>query len=445
MLTLSTTKAAPGMTLALPVMHPDIPGYVLLRPGCVLDAMEIARMAEIGVRRIAIEYPPTRFLLRYASVQLINDQSTVAQRIAAEMDRMSSDLHATFDLQVYADGVRLLVQRLVDDPAAALFMHDIIDARSPLASHAFNVGFLSLLMGLKLDGYLVSHRGAGGRLSRRRAMNIESLGIGALLHDIGLTRVPREEAARLQASHGVTPEGAIDPMWRRHVETGFDMVKGRVPATSSAVVLHHHQRLDGSGFPERVRGFGPPTALRGEEIHTFARIVAVADDFDRLRNPPEAKSVPTVRALHQTLDLVRAGKLDPIVFKALLAVTPAFAPGSVVTLSDRRRCVVTGWDPIHPCSPTVCVLPRSLDEALCHERHAHPARLDEGDVLGEPIDLAERRDLRVAEIDGDNVSGDFFEARRDSEFDLRLQFSTPLGEGWDAIAEATLAAGGKLG
>ncbi len=445
MLTLPTFKAAPGMTLALPVIHPDIPGYVLLRPGCVLDGVEIARMNELGVRRIAIEYPPTRFLLRYASVQLMNDQSTVAQRIAGEMDKMASDLHATFDLQVYVDGVRMLIQRLVDDPAAALFMHDIIDARAPLASHAFNVGFLSLLMGLKLDGYLVSHRGAGGRISRRRAMNIESLGIGALLHDIGLTRVPREEAERLQAAHGVTPEGEIDPAWRRHVELGFDMVKGRVPATSSAVVLHHHQRLDGSGFPERVRGFGPPTALRGEEIHTFARIVAVADEFDRLRNPPGGKGVPTVRALRGTLDLVRAGKLDPVVFKALLAVTPAFAPGSVVTLSDNRRCVVTGWEPTRPCSPTVCVLPRSLDEALGHERGGSAASMGDGEVLGEPIDLSERRDLRVVSIDGEDVAGDYFEARRESEFDLRLQFTTPLGEGWEAIAEATLAAGGKLG
>jgi HD-GYP domain-containing protein (c-di-GMP phosphodiesterase class II) len=376
----------------------------------------------------------------------------VAERVAGEIDRLSSDAHATFDLQVYVDGIRLLVQRLVDDPAAALFMNDIIDARARLASHAFNVGYLSLLMGLKLDGYLVSNRGAGGRLSRRRAMNIESLGIGALLHDIGLTRLPKDTADRLQRTNGLGEFGEVEPGWRKHVEVGFEMVKGRVPATASATVLHHHQRLDGSGFPERVRGFGPPSALRGEEIHTFARIVAVADEFDRLRNPPGGRSVPTVRALNGTLELVRAGKLDPVVFKALLAVTPAYAPGTIVTLSDGRRCVVTGWDPTRPCSPTVCALPASLDEAL-EEHTGRPGHrggrlasaLTEGEVLGEPVDLSERRDLRVASVEGEDVTGDYFEARRDSEFDLRLQFSTPLGEGWEAIAEATYAAGGKLG
>ena len=77
-----------------------------------------------------------------------------------------------------------------------------------------------------------------------------------------------------------------DEQWRKHVLVGFALVKGRLPATASAAVLHHHQRMDGSGFPERQRGFGPPTALRGEEIHIFSRIVAMADVFDRFRNPP---------------------------------------------------------------------------------------------------------------------------------------------------------------
>ena len=68
-------------------------------------------------------------------------------------------------------------------------------------------------------------------------------------------------------------------------------------------------------------------------------------------------TAPTVRALRLTLEQVRAGRLDPVVFNALLAVVPAFAPGSIVTISDGRRCVVTGWDPVRPCSPMVSVLP----------------------------------------------------------------------------------------
>ncbi len=449
MLTLPTSKAAPGMTLAMPVLHPQKPGYVLLKPGCVLDAKSVARVRELGVRRIAIEYPPTAFLMRYASVNLVNQQSAVAERVVKEMDRMSGGLHVDFDMQTYVDGVRTLIQHLVDEPAAALFMNDLVEPRtgggggSATASHAFNVGLLSLLMGLKLDGYLVTNR---TRMTTRRQMNIESLGLGAMLHDIGITRLPQAVGDRFERTRDEE-----DEQWRKHVLVGFGLVKGRLPATASAAVLHHHQRMDGSGFPTRARGFGPPTALRGEEIHIFARIVGMADCFDRYRNPPglcedlgkmQGGTIPTVRALKQTLEQVRAGKLDPVVFKALLAVVPAFPPGSIVRLSDGRTCVVTGWNPAQPCSPTVSVLPKSLEEAIAS---ATPAILKGEDPLGEEIDLADRRELRIISIDGHDVTTDRFEPATASEFDLRMSYPTPIGEGWDQIMEQTVASGGKVG
>jgi HD-GYP domain-containing protein (c-di-GMP phosphodiesterase class II) len=440
------SKAAPGMTLALTVLHPEKPGHILLKPGWVLDEKSIERLRELGVRRIGIEFPPTAFLKRYTSLALVNEQSRVAARVAEEVDRMSTGLHAEFEMQPFVDGVRHLIECLVDEPAAALFMNDIVEPRppnNPIAAHAFNVGLLSLLMGLKLDGYLVAHR---TRITQRRQMNIEGLGLGAMLHDVGLTRLPREVAERFERTRDEN-----DEEWRKHVLVGFTMVKGKLPATASATVLHHHQRMDGSGFPARTRGFGPPTALRGEEIHVFARIVALADVFDRLRNPPGHSEhigkllggpVPTVRALRQTLGLVRQGKLDSVVFKALLAVVPAFPPGSIVTLSDGRKAVVTGWDPTQPCSPMVSVLPISLDESL-DEMVA--AVLDEFVPLGEELDLKDRRDLRIAKIDGHDVTGDLFEPVRPADFDLRLTFPTPIGEGWESIVEQTITTGGKIG
>lgn len=462
MLTLLMSRAAAGMTLAMPVLHPEKPGHVLLRPGCVLDEVSIGRLRELGVRRIAIDFPPTAFLMRYASATLLNAQSRVADRIAQEIDAASAGLHADFELGAYVDGVRTLIQHLVDEPAAALFMNDIVESRASVASHAFNVGLLSLLMGLKLDGYLVTSK---PRISGRRQMNIESLGLGAMLHDVGVTRLPQNIADRFERTRDEK-----DEQWRKHVLVGFALVKGRLPATASAAVLHHHQRMDGSGFPARARGFGPPTALRGEEIHIFARIVGMADVFDRFRNPPTSSCflipatrgadaprgprnigqlhggpVPTVRALRLTLEQVRAGRLDAMVFKSLLAVVPAFPPGSAVTLSDGRVCVVTGWDSTQPCSPTVSVLPRSLEEALaeCDGSGSVPVR--DAEPLGEEIDLADRRDLRIASIDGLDVRADLFEPLSASEFDLRLAHGAPIGDGWDHIMEQTLAAGGRLG
>jgi HD-GYP domain-containing protein (c-di-GMP phosphodiesterase class II) len=437
MLRLTIQRAAPGMVVSMPVMHPQIPGHVLLKPGAELDDVAITRLRELGVRQLIIDYPPTAFLMRYASPGLALEQARLAQTVGAGIDALTRDLHAPFEFTAYLDGVRSLIQKLVDDPAAAIFLHDIVDPRSPIARHSFNVGFLSLLMGLRLDGYLIASR---ARISPRRAGNIESLGLGALLHDVGMLRLSPEVLSRWE-----TDRNEDDPSYQKHVGLGFQFVRGKVAPTAAAAILHHHQRLDGSGFPKKQRGFGPPTALRGSEIHIFARIIGVADVFDRSRQPetPDGDPVPTVRALNRTLRLVRAGKLDPVVFKALLSVVPAFAPGSIVTLSDTRRCIVTAWEPSSPCRPTVCPISPEAERALRDGGERLRAACEIS--LGECIDLREHASLRVAHADGRDVSEDLFDPAFPGEFDLRLMYPGPLSEMFALVAPPPLPPATLLG
>lgn len=435
MLRLFIHRAAPGMVLAMPVMHPEIPGHVLLKPGAELDTIAIQRLVELHVRQIVIEFPPTAFLMRYCSPSIMLEQARLAGVIGKEIDKAASGLHADFDFAAYLNGVRSLIQSLVDDPAAAVFLHDVIDSRSPIASHSFNVGFLSLLMGLRLDGYLVANR---ARITAKRSANIENLGLGGLLHDVGMLRLSPEIFRRW-----IDTGDETDPAWQKHVALGFQFVRGNVPPTAAAAVLHHHQRLDGSGFPKKMRGYGPPTALYGAEIHVFARVIAVADVFDRFKHPMACTKdsvplVPTVRALKQTLEMVRSRKLDLIVFKSLLSVVPAFAPGSIVTLSDSRRCIVTGWEPALPCSPLLQEISGESEELL----RAGGDRLRRAKELplGEVIDLAERKDLWIVEAEGQPVTDDLFEPLYPGEFDLRLQYPSPLSEGWESITPELMAA-----
>lgn len=430
MLRLSLHRAAPGMVVCMPVMHPQIPGHVLLKPGAELDSQAITRLGELGVRQVFIEYPPTSFLMRYASAAVMQEQTRLADTVGRQIDSISRGLHAAFEFTSYLDGVRGLIQKLVDDPAAAVFLHDVIDPRSPIASHSFNVGFLSLLMGLRLDGYLVANR---PRISAKRAANIENLGVGGLLHDIGMLRLTPDALRRWDSTHDES-----DPYWQKHVTLGYQFVRGKIAPTAAAGVLHHHQRMDGSGFPKRARSYGPPSALSGREIHIFARIIAVADVFDRFRCvEPDGRRVPTVRALKKTMELVRSGKLDAVVFKSLLSVVPAFAPGSLVTLSNGRRCVVAAWEPSRPCSPMVCMLSPEAEEAL---RVGGERLMRSGDVpLGEPIDLQERRELCIVRAEGHDVAQDLFEPAFAGEFDLRLQYPNPMVDGWETLSAEAMA------
>lgn len=419
MLRLPIDQAVPGMVLALPVLHPAKPDHTLLKPGAALDQPGINRMRDMHVRRIWIRYPPTDFLLQYASPKIVAEHGEMACRLSECFDTVAGEAHAQLEFGNYVDAVRSFAQAILDEPNAAIFLGDILDVSSPIIAHSTNVCYLSLLMALKLDGYLISERPWAGP---KRAQNVESLGVGAMLHDVGMLRLPAEVVEQFERS-----QDESDPLWQRHAALGFDAVRGKVSPTAASAVLHHHQRMDGSGFPRRPRAMGPPRALAGSEIHIFARIIATADVFDRFRNPPCSvrhgsvehcpPKAPTVRALRKVLDMTRAGKLDPVVCKALMAVVPAFAPGSLIELSDGETCIVTGWDPLQPCRPTVNIVPDPKDFLRIR------TPLEDPPELGPQIDLRKRRDIAIATAEGHHVAHDVFEAREPTEFDLRFQFA----------------------
>jgi len=191
------------------------------------------------------------------------------------------------------------------------------------------------------------------------------------------------------------------------VHIGYELVHGHVGPAAAAAVLHHHQAWDGSGFPRRISLDGVSRPVGGDRIHVFARIVAGADLFDRVRHAGGVE-IPTVRALRLIRDRHVGSRLDPMIFKALLAVVPAYAPGSIVRLSDGQRAVVTEWFPDDPCRPTV------------HAGEDIDAGFTGADPRLTRVALREHPSLSIVQADGHDVSRDNFHARTPGEFDLLL-------------------------
>jgi HD-GYP domain-containing protein (c-di-GMP phosphodiesterase class II) len=222
-----------------------------------------------------------------------------------------------------------------------------------------------------------------------------------MLHDTGMLQLAPNILAKFHADGNVD-----DPDVRRHVVLGFELLRGGIPATAAGVALHHHQNYDGSGYP-RIRGSdGQSRPLSGERIHIFSRVVAVADRFDRLRRTrpgAEVPDLPNVAALRSMLDLARDAKIDPMVFRALLAVAPAYAPGSIVGLSDGRRAVIDRYDPIDPCRP------------VCRVMSASGRRIDEA-KLGDEVNLRHEPGLSIVNVDGVDVGSCNFYPRHPTEF-----------------------------
>jgi len=383
------------MVLAMPVSHPKSRGQVLLKQSFEVDESALRRLRQLGVRDIWIRYPNLEFINTYINPHIFDCQARMHGQIALAFDIAATGNCAKLDYGEYKDTVRSLLDKLIDDPKAAIFVQEMASADDSLLRHSSTVCMISVLMGMKMGGYLVKQR---RRLSPEKATDVVNLGVGAMLHDIGVLALDPDVIDRW---HETGDED--DPEYRAHVVKGYEMVRGKVDPTAAATVLHHHQRYDGSGFPQR-RGYdGKLGGLKGEKIHVFARIVSAANIFDRLRHPLDGTgSVPTVRALNMLRHEPYRHWLDPMAYKALLAVAPPYPPGTLVKLSDGRLAVVTDFSSANPCRPRMRTIVDLASES--------------GE--GENIDLRLRTELEVASSEGEDVLEDNFYPERPGELDI---------------------------
>ena len=394
------------MELGMPVFHPSIPGHVLLRPGFVLDKSTLTRLNELHVGPIWIKYPALEEIARFINVEVTMEHAQLSSLIGRTLDKLADPLFSELDFRVYADAVKGMLGKLRACNESALLINELVGCESPLAMHSSTVCFISLLMGLKLGEYIVEQR---PKVSPKYAKGVENLGVAALFHDMGMLKLAPEVVEAWKKTGDES-----DPRYQRHCAIGYELLRGKVEPTTAATVLQHHQRYDGQGWPKIKETNGVMAGLSGEGIHVFARILAVADLYDTLRNPPKGEwredaRVPIVAVLRQMLELARKRVIDPIAYKALLSVVPAFTPGTIVRLNNGQQAVVIDFDPMHPCRPRV--------------RHIRYVGIDcpiDPENLRETYDLRERLDLAIVAAEGHAVKNDTFEAADEHEFDLRV-------------------------
>jgi response regulator RpfG family c-di-GMP phosphodiesterase len=227
------------------------------------------------------------------------DSTLNAFRLARERDRYRRHLerkvhHKTQQLRrTYLSAIDSLVRTL--------------EARDAYTSgHSARVRRYSLLLAKALD------------LGRREQ---HQLSLAAKLHDIGKVGIPEEilnkpgrlttEEYRLVCEHPVIGERILSPVVRDPVVL--------------AAIRHHHERPDGSGYPD---------GLKGAHLPLLARIIAIADSFDALTsNRAYRNALPEDEAI----EIIRAGagsQFDPEFVRAFLAVSRAKPLFARLRLSD---------------------------------------------------------------------------------------------------------------
>jgi HD domain len=255
--------------------------------------------------------------LMWGVLQLTRHESTLPRRIQLES---SVPLLLASDLGYAALGLVIAALWTVMGPfAAALVLVPLFVARWAMGQfaeqqRAYAATMAALCQAVETkDFYTRGHservsRGSGmiARQIGMRADRAEAIKYAGMLHDVGKLGVPTKV---LQKTGPLTEEefAAI----QLHPMRGLEIVR-EIGFLNEALagIMHHHEKIDGTGYP---MGFA------GDEIPEFARIIAVADAFDSMTS---TRSYRAARRMSEAIDELRKGagtQFDPALVEAFIA------------------------------------------------------------------------------------------------------------------------------
>jgi cyclic di-GMP phosphodiesterase len=222
--------------------------------------------------------------------------------------------------------------------------------------------FLSLTRTKELDNYLCLHSIAVCALmimlGRHMGMDHEtliSLGLAGLLHDIGNIGVPSE----LTDKPGKLTEKEYNIV-KTHPRWGWETLQAhRLDNIVLDVCLHHHERMDGKGYPDR-----PPL----DSLSLFARMAAICDTYDALISDRyHRKGIPPANAIRE-MTKWQESQFDKAVFHAFVKTMGIYPFGTLVKLNSGRVAIVEEQSNKSVAEPIVRVFfSTKMDEPLFQE------------------------------------------------------------------------------
>jgi HD-GYP domain-containing protein (c-di-GMP phosphodiesterase class II) len=340
---LTPVSRAAGLRVArdLPKMPGGLP---LLARGATVSDRYVRALVGHGIRRVWVE---DELSAGIDPPELLPEpERATAEAAVRRVHEAARAAHAS-SRALPADALRELssvTAELVALAAAAagttVGLTDIAPAERWTHRHPVNRAAVGLLLATELFGRHGWIDATGARQFERAGERLALLGLGLLLADVGNVAVPPEILNR--------PGPPSDAEWaliRRHPEAGVALLPPRSTSPRIAdVVSDHHERAGGTGYP---RG------LRGEDIHQFAAIAAVADVFAAMTAERPYRPALPPRAGFDAVVQGAGTAFDSEVVSVFRHVVAPHPPGTEVVLADGRAGVVTAVDARTPSVPVV--------------------------------------------------------------------------------------------
>lgn len=203
----------------------------------------------------------------------------------------------------------------------------------------------------QMDSYATEHAVATAALiiafGRQQGLSepeLEKLALGALVKDIGHAALD----AKLIAKPGSLSRAEYSVM-QSHVEEGLAVLQAttRLPELSVAVLLEHHERFDGTGYPYN---------MVGESISAAGRMAAIVDSYDAMTSQrPYRPAISPSMALAQLYD-ERGNQFDPALVAAFVRTVGIYPVGTLVQLESGHLAVVDEIHDENTLTPVVRVI-----------------------------------------------------------------------------------------
>lgn len=234
----------------------------------------------------------------------------------------------------------------LDERDAVVHLMDSKATDEGLFYHSLNVAVLGMMLGREFG---------------LPPEDLKALGLGAMFHDVGKNKIEKKILRKPMHTK------AEIQLIQMHPKYGVEIAVKAGGFTDPAlrVVYQHHERMDGSGYPMR---------LKGGKIAVTARIAAICDIYDNLVNhPDQTKAVTPYQAMAAMFGKMKT-KLDMQIFASFIRCLGIYPPGTIVQLSNEIIGLVIAVNQRNPLKPSLLLydpeVPR--DEAIIFDMEEDP-------------------------------------------------------------------------
>lgn len=293
---------------------------ILLSAGTHLKPEYVEKLKELNVREVYVKEkePDTK------EVVILKEEVEESFRSKVKNILEKHTYHHNENLIELCQTADTIITNILEEEEVVEKIYDIKERSSDIYEHSINLCSLATIVALKME------------LTQEM---VHDIGVSCLLHDLGLRylQVPYED----KNLNELTELEYVE--YKKHPVYGYSALRDEnwISEDSKNMILYHHERLDGSGYP-----------LRTTDISQECRIIQICDAFDEMIcgiGCERTKVYEAIRYLRNNKDIKFDGKIVDI-FLEFTAVYPA---GTVVRTSEGETGIVLYQNKQHPDRPVI--------------------------------------------------------------------------------------------